>query len=59
MANDGLKRTRRESSSQSISRLSTKKKKVVGGVMKFDLTYAKHDPAHCLAPGLFRSLRRG
>lgn len=28
-------------------------------VMKFDLTHAKHDPAHCLAPGLFRSLRRG
>lgn len=25
----------------------------------FDLTHARHDPAHCLAPGLFRSLRRG
>lgn len=27
--------------------------------MKFDLTHARHDPAHCLVPGLFRSLRRG
>lgn len=25
----------------------------------YDLTYARHDPAHCLAPGLFRSLKRG
>lgn len=24
-----------------------------------DLTHARHDPAHCLAPGLFRSLQRG
>lgn len=23
------------------------------------LTHARHDPAHCLAPGLFRSLKRG
>lgn len=27
--------------------------------MRFDLTHARHDPAHCLAPGLFRSLKRG
>lgn len=27
--------------------------------MKFDLTHAKHDTMHCLAPGLFQSLRRG
>ena len=26
---------------------------------KYDLTHARHDPAHCLAPGLFRSLRKG
>ena len=26
---------------------------------KHDLSYAQHDPAHCLAPGLFRSLKRG
>lgn len=26
---------------------------------KHDLTHARHDPAHCLAPGLFRSLERG
>lgn len=26
---------------------------------KLDLTHARHDPAHCLAPGLFRSLKRG
>ncbi|CAB1371006.1 replication protein C, IncQ-type [Denitratisoma oestradiolicum] len=25
----------------------------------FELTHARHDPAHCLAPGLFRSLKRG
>jgi len=25
----------------------------------FDLTHAKHDPAHCLVPGLFRTLMRG
>lgn len=24
-----------------------------------NLTYARHDPAHCLAPGLFRGLKRG
>ncbi|MGD9710261.1 MAG: replication protein C, IncQ-type [Halothiobacillaceae bacterium] len=27
--------------------------------MKYDLTHARHDPAHCLTPGLFRSLKRG
>lgn len=26
---------------------------------KHDLSHARHDPAHCLAPGLFRSLKRG
>lgn len=26
---------------------------------KYDLTHARHDPAHCLAPGLFRSLAKG
>lgn len=26
---------------------------------KHNLTHARHDPAHCLAPGLFRSLKRG
>lgn len=26
---------------------------------KHDLTHVRHDPAHCLAPGLFRSLKRG
>lgn len=25
----------------------------------YDLTHVRHDPAHCLAPGLFRSLKRG
>lgn len=25
----------------------------------FNLTHSRHDPAHCLAPGLFRSLKRG
>jgi hypothetical protein len=30
-----------------------------GGPMAFDLTHARHDPAHCLAPGLFRSLKPG
>lgn len=27
--------------------------------MDFDLTHGRHDPAHCLTPGLFRSLKRG
>ena len=27
--------------------------------MKFDLTHVRHDPAHCLTPGLFRSLKKG
>ncbi len=27
--------------------------------MNFNLTHARHDPATCLAPGLFRSLKRG
>jgi len=26
---------------------------------KHDLSHARHDPAHCLAPGLFRALKRG
>lgn len=26
---------------------------------KYELTHARHDPAHCLAPGLFRALKRG
>lgn len=37
--------------------LMTKKEK--GGCMRFDLTHVRHDPAHCLIPGLFRSLKRG
>jgi len=28
-------------------------------VKKHDLTHVRHDPAHCLAPGLFRSLKKG
>lgn len=27
--------------------------------MNYSLTHARHDPAHCLTPGLFRSLKRG
>lgn len=27
--------------------------------MKYELSHVRHDPAHCLAPGLFRSLKRG
>ena len=26
---------------------------------QYDLTHARHDPTHCLAPGLFRALKRG
>ena len=26
---------------------------------KHNLSHARHDPAHCLAPGLFRALKRG
>ena len=29
------------------------------GKPNHELTHARHDPAHCLAPGLFRSLKRG
>jgi hypothetical protein len=29
------------------------------GAMSFNLTHARHDPAHCLAPGLFQSLKKG
>jgi hypothetical protein len=37
-----------------------KKDETVGEIpMAFDLTHARHDPTHCLAPGLFRSLKRG
>ena len=28
-------------------------------MLRYDLTHARHDPAHCLAPGLFQSLKRG
>lgn len=27
--------------------------------MKYDLTHIKHEPVHCLTPGLFRSLSKG
>jgi len=27
--------------------------------MSYDLTHVRHDPAHCLPPGLFRSLKKG
>jgi len=37
--------------------MTTRKKGV--SAMKYDLTHARHDPTHCLAPGLFRSLKRG
>ena len=30
-----------------------------GTVSKHDLTHARHGPVHCLAPGLFRSLKKG
>jgi len=30
-----------------------------GGAVVYALTHARHDPAHVLAPGLFRSLGRG
>lgn len=36
-----------------------KQKRKGGGAMTFNLSHARHDPAHCLAPGLFRSLKRG
>ncbi len=37
-----------------------KKDETAGEIpMAFDLTHARHDPTHCLAPGLFRSLKRG
>ncbi|GHA19649.1 replication protein C, IncQ-type [Oceanisphaera arctica] len=26
---------------------------------KYELTHVRHDPTHCLAPGLFRALKRG
>jgi hypothetical protein len=28
-------------------------------VTKFNLSHARHDPAHCLCPGLFRSFKKG
>ena len=28
-------------------------------MLRYDLTHARHDPSHCLAPGLFQSLKRG
>jgi hypothetical protein len=37
----------------------TARKPKGGTAMSFDLTHARHDPAHCLAPGLFRSLKKG
>lgn len=36
-----------------------KRKKVVSGVVVHDLTHARHEPGHVLAPGLFRSLAPG
>ncbi|MGQ7019989.1 replication protein C, IncQ-type [Vibrio cholerae] len=37
----------------------TPQQKEVENVPRYDLTHARHDPAHCLAPGLFQSLKRG
>lgn len=34
-------------------------RRVGAGVAVFDLTHARHDPSHVLAPGLFRSLAPG
>lgn len=34
-------------------------KKSGGSGMVIKLDFARHDPAHCLAPGLFRALRKG
>lgn len=31
----------------------------IKGRIMFNLTHARHDPSHCLAPGLFRSLKNG
>lgn len=31
----------------------------VGGTMTFNLSHARHDAAHCLAPGLFQSFKSG
>ena len=36
-----------------------KQEKKGESAMSYDLTHARHDPVHCLAPGLFRSLKRG
>ena len=36
-----------------------KQEKEETSVMSYDLTHARYDPAHCLAPGLFRSLAPG
>lgn len=35
------------------------KTKKGASAMTYSLTHARHDPSHCLAPGLFRSLRKG
>lgn len=37
--------------------MATEKK--VANVTKHELTHARHDPGHCLAPGLFKSLKKG
>ena len=37
--------------------MEQEKRKVTA--INFDLTHARHDRAHCLTPGLFRSLKRG
>lgn len=34
-------------------------KNLWGALMPFELTHARHDPAICLFPGLFRTLKRG
>lgn len=37
--------------------MATEKK--VANVSKHELDHARHDPGHCLAPGLFKSLKKG
>lgn len=37
--------------------MATEKK--VANVTKHELDHARHDPGHCLAPGLFKSLKKG
>jgi Replication protein C (RepC) len=56
---NGFTEAKAESSNPPDSDQPKKETAKTNDATEFELTHARHDPAHCLAPGLFRSLKKG